>query len=976
MTTPYGTTSFYQYVAGQDNGDDANGLRVTLPDGTRAVIESWIGERKSTYFWDSEAMEQYPLDPAKHDFSHCRTTSYLFDFSTATEYPVVSTEKQALESATVYTYPDQSLDNLGSSSLPSQVTRPCGTVAHASVGGSATAGDTLSVIVDDATFGTKTVTYTVQSGDDNEKIAAGLRDAINADSVLQAIGAIAGSLDGTVILTSHSQNSTDFSGSLSFGATETLALTSATTQLAQFEIDGTVTAGDVVTFSSSGTTAHYTVLSGDSLDDIAAGLAAAINASSPLQVLGTSAVASGAELLVSCTSAVIQTQTAFANGGATETVTLEFARNGASKTSSFEYNSIGQLVKSVDPVGRVTTSSFDTNEIDLLEMQEAQNGDSFILGEWSYNSQHLPTSSIDGSGQETTTSYNSSGQPISITDPDSNTTTFTYTGTNTATISGTATSGNTLTLTVHDSGLSGGQKSVSYVVMSGDSLSDIATGLAAAVNADTDLQSIGVSASSAAAVVTLNSISINVTSYTESTSGGATETITLGTNVFGYLTAVDGPLSGSDDVTTMSYDSVGRLAQTTDSEGYTVAYEYDDADRLTKTTYPDGTTETTKYDRLNAVLNTDRIGRTDQRAYNALNQLVHEIDSAGRKTQYVWCSCGSLLTLTDANGNTTTWNHDLEGRTIAKVYPDQTKVSYSFDPSCGVLASRTDAMSQTTNYSYNPDSTMHAVSYQNAVNPTSTVLMLYDSKFSRLTSVQNDWGTISYTYNDYITDPMSPTTGGGMLTSVTNDVIPNSDITYSYDNLGRVTNRSIDGANNSIDWVYDEMSRIKSETNALGEFDYTYVDDVSGHSRGSSRLASIAYPNGQVTNFSWYDNNGDQRLQQILNQLSDNSVLSQFSYVYDPAGQIKQWQQYQNFNNQIYSLKYDKAGQLLSAESNYISVPPRYLDQYHYSYDKAANRTSAQHSHVFWGTAFGTVTAGDIVYVNIYDSGLSGGQET
>jgi YD repeat-containing protein len=261
----------------------------------------------------------------------------------------------------------------------------------------------------------------------------------------------------------------------------------------------------------------------------------------------------------------------------------------------------------------------------------------------------------------TTYTYNSTGQLLTIKDANSNTTTLTYTGTDTATVGGTVTSGNVLTITAHDAGLSGGQEAVSYTVLGTDTLTTIAAGLAAAVNADTHLQAIGVSATSSAAVITLSSTSVNVTSYTESTSGGATETITLGTSTFGYLTKIQGPLSGNNDITTFTYDSYGRLYTITDSEGYTLTYSYDNMNRPTQTLYPDGTTEQTIYDRIQPVLRKDRIGRWTQDSYDSIGQLSYEIDPLGRKTQYTWCDCGSLSTLTDPNGHVTTWNHDLQG---------------------------------------------------------------------------------------------------------------------------------------------------------------------------------------------------------------------------------------------------------------------------------------------------------------------------
>jgi hypothetical protein len=94
-------------------------------------------------------------------------------------------------------------------------------------------------------------------------------------------------------------------------------------------------------------------------------------------------------------------------------------------------------------------------------------------------------------------------------------------------IGGTKTTGDVITVT--DAGLSGGQEVVNYTVLSSDTVSSIASGIAAAINSDVNLQGIGVSATSAGTVVNIKSTSVNATTYSESTSAGATETITLGT---------------------------------------------------------------------------------------------------------------------------------------------------------------------------------------------------------------------------------------------------------------------------------------------------------------------------------------------------------------------------------------------------------------------------------------------------------------
>ena len=187
-------------------------------------------------------------------------------------------------------------------------------------------------------------------------------------------------------------------------------------------------------------------------------------------------------------------------------------------------------------------------------------------------------------------------------------------------------------------------------------------------------------------------------------------------------------------------------------------------------------------------------------------------------------------------------------------------------------------------------------------------------------------GTVSYTYNPYFVPGGTLTTGGGMLNTVNNNVIANSATVYTYDVLGRVTNRSINGSSNSDTWTYDAMSRVTAESNVLGSFAYAYVDDAPGYSKGTTRLASVTYPGGQVTNYSWYPTLQDERLQQIANlPSSSGNAISQYNQTYDSYGQITQWQQIQNNSNLTYSPGYDQAGQLTSWQASqprmHVGVP-------------------------------------------------------
>ncbi|PZM81157.1 MAG: hypothetical protein DKT66_18200 [Candidatus Melainabacteria bacterium] len=453
--------------------------------------------------------------------------------------------------------------------------------------------------------------------------------------------------------------------------------------------------------------------------------------------------------------------------------------------------------------------------------------------------------------------------------------------------------------------------------------------------------------------------------------------VTTNTYTGNYLTSVNGPLAGNADVTTMSYDSVGRLYQTTDSEGYTLTFLYDNLNRLTETLFPDGTTSKKIFDRLNAVMTKDRLDRWTQSAYNNMGEVEYTVDSAGRKTKFEWCTCGAMAALIDPKGQKTTWHHDVRGRTIEKTYADGTQVKFDYDPLSGRLLSKTDALGQKTFFNYFSDDSPFQTEYIDAINPTSSVTTFYDQKFNRVSSVQSQWGVTSYTYNNYITNPAgTPITGGGALQLIHNNVIPNSDITFQYDALGRVTNRDIDGASNASSWTFDAISRVTAETNALGTFNYSYVDNTPGSSKGLSRLASVAYPNGQSTIFDWYGNDNDNRLRGITHLTPGGTTRSQFNYAHNPGGEIVRWaQQNAGLTPQVSNIGYDKVSQLTTSVAGDGSASAPYSNQYFYGYDPASNRTAVQTVNVETARIGGSVSTGDTLTITVKNDALTGGQK-
>ncbi|MBS1955293.1 MAG: LysM peptidoglycan-binding domain-containing protein [Cyanobacteria bacterium SZAS-4] len=873
MTTPYGTTSFQQYVPG-NNGYPARGLRLTYPDQTTLVLENWLNETKTSYYWDREATDRYPSDPINKDYTHCRQMRWTLDFATGLEGPAPQSTKDPLEAGTTYlTYPNQISPNYrGSIDKPNQTNQSTGTQTDVvTLSGTATPGNVVAVEI--VGVGATTPVYTVVGGDTLNSIATNFANVINSSAAVQAVGKVTAVAAGASIYLSADYPGVNVVVQPAGGATQPLTLKSAQRQTMAITVGGTAVTGDFanlfLTSSFSSPVISYHVVAGDTLTNIAAGIAALINSNTTYQAYFITATSSGPVVNVTSYNWAT-TGTNIANSAYTLTPSL--LRNGAARTTDYQYNTLGKVTQSVDPQNRTFSYQYAANNIDLTQITETQRGNSRFMGGWTYDSHHRPLTYTDGSGQVTNYSYNGAEQLLTVTDANSNVTTMTYTS--------------------------------------------------------------------------------------------------------NYLTKIDGPLAGSNDITTFAYDSYGRLSQTTDSEGYTVVSSFDNANRLVQTLYPDGSTEQIVYDRLDAVLQKDRIGRTAQDAYDSMQRHAYQIDPLGRKTTYTWCDCGSLGALTDPMGRVTTWQHDLQGRPILKTYADGTAVKYEYEGFASRLKFKTDALSQKTVYMFNSDDTQNVVGYLNAVNPTSSVVYAWDANYKRLASVAKpDWGTYSYTYNNYIAPGGTATTGGGMLSLIHNDVIPNSDISYSYDVLGRTTNRSINGASNSVTWSYDAMSRITQEANALGNFGYAYVDNTVGSSKGTTRLSSITYPNSQVTNFSWFPNVGDQRLQQISNLNPTGGRLSQFDYQYDSAGQITQWQQQQNGGNLFYNLGYDAAGQLTSAQAGSGAPQSPFAKEFYYGYDAASNRTSVQMNSISTARIGGTKTTGNVLTITAFDAALSGGSK-
>jgi RHS repeat-associated protein len=505
--------------------------------------------------------------------------------------------------------------------------------------------------------------------------------------------------------------------------------------------------------------------------------------------------------------------------------------DGTSQIWVTEYNAMGYVTQTTDPVGRSSIFSYASNGIDQTEIRQANGASTDLIATYTSNALHLPLTITDVSGQTVSYTYDTQGRTLTTTTP----------------------------------------------VRSG---------------------------------ITEN----RTTTYTYDSNG--------------YLLSLSGPSTGT--ATTYTYDAYGRIRTITDPDNYTVTLDYDALDRVIRVSYPDGTYEETIYDKLDPSRERDRLGRWTQTFYDSLRRAVAVVDSMGQVTTLVWCSCGSLDKIVDPNGNATAWERDGEGRVVRTVNADGSDSVLTFENTTSRPKQFRDPKQQVTTIQYFLDNTWKQVSYTNTTNATPSVSFTYDPIYPRLASMTDGSGTTTYAFNAI---SQTPALGAGQLSSV-DGPLSNDAISYTYDELGRVTERSINGV--SLSTTYDALHRVSAETNALGSFAFSYDG-------ATDRLSNITYPNGQTTTLAYFGANQDYEIQDIHNRLSGGATLSRFQYTYDKRGILTSWSQQADGNPaKVYEFGRDLIGRLTTATLRTGDPIPVILKRYAYLFDRASNRTGEE----------------------------------
>lgn len=365
-----------------------------------------------------------------------------------------------------------------------------------------------------------------------------------------------------------------------------------------------------------------------------------------------------------------------------------------------------------------------------------------------------------------------------------------------------------------------------------------------------------------------------------------------------------------------TYDTLDRLLTKTDSEGHTVTYAYDAFDRVTQIAYPNGTTTEYGYTRLDRTTVKDRMGRVTRYACDANRRLVSSTDPLGGITRFEYFANDALRSITDPKGNKTSWEIDIQGRPISKRFADGSTEHYSYEATTSRLKSVRDALGQTRHMAYYADDQLKSLSYAGAIHATAPVTFSYDKDFPRRTSMVDGLGTTTWTYH-----PIGAP-GAQQLATEDGPYAANDSVAYTYDALGREVRRSVDSAVETS--TYDTLGRLASHTSVLGTFHHTYLGQTD---QLTSRLAA----DGKVgTHWTYEQNHLDRRLKKISNL----GLARSFDFTTTPEDLITGIaESVGNIQGKTWSYRYDAASRLLGATPSTGKASS-------YGYDAADNLVS------------------------------------
>ena len=359
-----------------------------------------------------------------------------------------------------------------------------------------------------------------------------------------------------------------------------------------------------------------------------------------------------------------------------------------------------------------------------------------------------------------------------------------------------------------------------------------------------------------------------------------------------------------------AYDELGRRISTTDPLGVVTEFDYSAGGFLTETKFADGTSTSNQLDdEQQFVGRTDQNGFTTGYEYDELGRLAAVIETVAgvdQRTEYQYDELGNLIQQIDANGNSTAFEYDGLGRRIATILPLLQRSTTAYDLSSNVVSS-TDFNGRTTTYEYDPRNRLTLKTLPSG----DSVEYSYTATGARSTVVDSR-GTTSYVYDELDrliskTDPDGSAIGyaydaGGNRISVTSTIDSTSHTTsYTFNALNQIQTVTDHNAD-TTSYVYDQAGRLVRTAFANGLAELRQYNDLGRLTSIDTRnvntdaiLAEFQYEYNNVgdrTSVSELDGRRVEYVYDVLNRLTEEAIFNSssttadqtISYTYDPVG--------------------------------------------------------------------------------------------
>jgi RHS repeat-associated protein len=353
-------------------------------------------------------------------------------------------------------------------------------------------------------------------------------------------------------------------------------------------------------------------------------------------------------------------------------------------------------------------------------------------------------------------------------------------------------------------------------------------------------------------------------------------------------------------ITGFEYDAVyGRLYKRFDHEGNYIEYGYDDQGNVIEKGY---------YDPANTRTNRKRFLYQDTN-HDMPGLLFREINADDTYTRYGYDLEGNVASVTDPNGNTTTYSYDALNRLVIVTQPGSVVTSYSYDIH-GNLISVTDAEAHTTTYQY-------------------------DDMGRLVSTTSPDTGTVTYAY-DEAGNPVNKTDAKAISVDYSYDLLnrltdihfpdPTQDIAYTYDTgvngIGRRTGM-IDESG-TLEFGYDDRGRLTEKTSIIEGITY----DIFRTYTPGGRVSSITYPSGRTIDYNRPV--CACRVDSITTNYDGNTDTLMENLTYRPFGGASGMD---TGAGGIVSSEYDESGRVITSN-------PGATHERTYTYDNNGNLTS------------------------------------